>query len=225
MEVGVIYNTFLCFLTGIISLIAFLRLRKERKEKGKEYSEFLDYFILSLGVLWIAISVSFTEHLFKWLSGPLVYIHLLPAFYYLSWSFFRGKERVRQVFNGVFTLMVILALVTFFAYGFTSEGSTYWGSQYRINDLTNNIFVFGIFVPAVLLIILDVGLRIERWRKKGNGMQKELLLFDLGFLVYAASGVLDGLGLLENWIILLSRIGTMAAPLIFYLAISWDFEE
>jgi len=225
MEVGVIYNTFLCFLTGIISLITFLRLRKEREEKGKEYSEFLDYFILSLGILWIAISISFTEDLFKWLSGPLVYVHLLPAFYYLSWSFFKDQEKIKKVFNGIFTLMVILALVTFFTYGFTSEGTTYWGSQYRINDLTNNIFVFGIFIPAVLLIILDVGLRIERWRKKGKGIQKELLLFDFGFLVYAAAGVLDGLGLLEDWIILLSRIGTMAAPLIFYLAISWDFEE
>ncbi len=226
MSTGVIYNTFLCFITFILSIMAFYKVRKtRRKGGGKEYSEFLDYFLLLLGILWGFVTITFNVFIFKWFTGPLIYIHLLPAFYYFGWSFFSKKKRIHILFNTFFTLMVFLTVLTFFIYGFVPEGMGYWGGQYKINNLTNNIFMYWVFIPAFVCIIIDFFRRFKNWNRTKSPSERELLGFDFGFLIYGLAGILDSLGVLHDWFILLSRIGTMMAPMIFYLSATWELED
>ena len=91
----------------------------ERKEMVKKYSQGLDYFSLLLGLLWIFVGLrnlfawlnlpDLDVFVFRWFSGPLTYLHLIPLFYYFGWSFFRNTK-VRLLFNWISTLLVLLVV-------------------------------------------------------------------------------------------------------------------
>lgn len=232
---GMVYNIFVCFITGFTALIVFGFLRKLRKNKNREFSIFIDYFSLLFGIVWILTGLGvllvwlgrpdLDALVFKWFSGPLVYVHLLPAFYYFSWSFFGTKRNIRAFFNVFFTIVALSAILSFWIYGFTASEVTYWGTTLVPNNITNNIFTFGMFIPIVIFIFIELGRRFKRWGESGSSTERQLFGFNIGFLIYAITGFFDALASAQGWIMLLSRIGSMLPPLVFYLSVTWGRED
>lgn len=232
MSIGVLYNTFVCFISGFFSLLVFARLRALRKEKEKEYSKGLDYFPLLLGLLWFFVGLrtffvwlnvlEIDDFIFRWFTGPLTYIHLIPLFYYFGWSFFSQRKTYRLVFEWAFSILVFLTLFGFFKFGFTQGEVGYAGTDPTPNDFSNNIFTYGIFFPIFICIIIEFVRRFRKWRKTKDKTERQLFGFSTGFLVYALMGIFDALGIAQGWFILLVRIGIMIAPLIFYLSATWE---
>jgi len=234
MYLGILYNIFICTVIGVTGLICFFQIQKLRKERKADYSNGLDYFILSVGIMWFLIDirnifnwigrVDLNVFVFQWFSGPLVYVHLLPAFYFFGWDFFKDIKK-RFLFNIFFTAIVLSAVFTFFKYGFVVGEVTYWGSNHKPNEITNNIFVYGIFVPALLFILVNLGRHLKTWKKERTTIQRQLLGFTIGFLIYALAGIIDALGIVKDWVMLLSRIGIMFAVLFFYLSATFDIVD
>jgi len=232
MSIGVLYNTFVCFITGFFSLMVFSRLKEIRREKEKQYSEGLDYFALLLGLLWLFVGVrtffvflgrlDIDNLIFAWISGPLTYLHLLPLFFYFGWSFFPEKGTIRKLFVSLFSCIALAAVVTLFLYGFSEGTITYAGTDQTPNDLSNDIFTFGIFFPLFIFIISEFIRRFKKWRETKDATQRQLWGFSLGLLVYSAIGIFDALGIIQGWLVLLVRIGIMVAPLTFYLSATWE---
>ncbi|MBD3207996.1 MAG: hypothetical protein GF370_00895 [Candidatus Nealsonbacteria bacterium] len=235
MATGMLYNIFVCFITGLTGIVVFNLLRRTRKEKNKTYSEGIDYFCLLFGLVWIltGLGVLFVwlghpeldVFVFKWFTSPLIYIHLLPVFYYFTWSLFRKKQKLRLFLNIVFTLIAVLTILSFWKYGFSRSEITYWGSTLVPNELTNNLFTFAIFIPALLFIIIELIRRFKRWKETGNSTERQLFGFNLGFLIYAITGFFDALASAQGWLMLLARIGSMLPPLIFYLFATLEDEK
>ncbi len=229
---GALYNIFVCFVIGFTSIVVFFNLRNARKEKNVKYSANLDYFSLSLGVLWLLIGLRklFTlvglnylnVFLFQWVSGPFNYIHLLPAFYYLGWSFFENRKKIHFLFNVFFTLMILLAVFAFLKYGFVEGEVGYWGSHHDPNEIANKLFIFTVFIPAFICIILNIIQTLKKWKETGDATKRQLFGFSIGFLIYAITGIIDSLGVFKGWLILLVRIGMMLAPITFYLFATWE---
>lgn len=234
MYVGMLYNTFVCLVSGITSLVVFLLLRKTRKKKKREYSEGLDYFVLLLGLLWVFVGLriffawldkpDLDLFVFRWFSGPLTYLHLIPLFYYFGWSLFKNKK-IRLLSNIFFTSVALLTVFTFFKYGLMPGEVTYWGTDPIPNPLTNKLFVYGLFLPTFLFIIIDFIRRLRAWRRTGDPTERQLFGFTFGLSIYALIGVFDALAAVQDWRLLLFRIGIMVAPLIFYLSATWETEE
>lgn len=223
---GALYSTFICLIVGVASIGIFFFLQNKRKKEEVRYSSALDYFSLLLGALWLFIGIGTlfswlgspqTHTLFyRWIIGPLTYIHILPAFYYLSWSFLKEKKTYRVLFNTAFTIIALVAIWTHFKIGFAPVGVTYWGTKHKINPTTQKIFTFGLFVPGFLFILADFFRRFKNWRKDSNERTKQLLGFSLGFLAYSIAGFFESIVFVHGWLILLGRIGIMVGPLIFY---------
>ena len=234
MSTGVLYNVFLCFILGLTGIIVFWFLRKARRDQKSEYSAGLDYFSLLFGLMWISTGLGvfwagngqlgLEEISFKWFLGPMVYLHMLPALYYFSWSLFK-KKKWRYLFSVVMTCIVFLTTATLFLYGFNRSEITYWGSTSIPNQITNNLFTFGVFVPALACILTDFTKRLKAWRRTGDPVQRQLFGFSLGFLIYAVAGFFDALAFAQGWLMLLSRIGEMLTPLIFYFFATLTKEE
>jgi len=234
MNVGILYNTFVCLVIGIASLVVFFLLQEARKKRVKQYSQGLDYFSLLLGFLWIFVGLrnffawlnlmTLDMFVFRWFSGPLTYLHLIPLFYYFGWSFFKNKK-VRFLFNTLSTAMVLIVVLTFFIYGFSFGKMTSWGTDPEPNSLTNKLFIFCLFLPVFLLMIIEFIRRLRNWKRTRDPMEKQLFGFNLGLLIYAIMGIFDALGIIEGWLVLLVRIGVMFAPLTFYFFASLGSEE
>ncbi|MBD3208074.1 MAG: hypothetical protein GF370_01290 [Candidatus Nealsonbacteria bacterium] len=232
MNIGILYNIFVCLTCGIASISVFVTIQRKRKEEDVTYSSGLDYFLLMFGLLWFMIGLrsffiwinklEWNLLMFKWVSGPLVYIHLLPGFVYFGWSFFPEKDRIRKLFIGFFAIVCLTAVFAFFQYGFIEGNLTYWGAKHKPNDVANKIFIFGIFLPAFSLILADLVRRYRAWRKNRGTNERRLLGFSFGFLIYAIMGVFDALGRAGGWLMVLSRMGITTAPLIFYFFTTWE---
>ncbi len=230
-KIGVLYNVLVCLITSITSLTVFFLLKKRRKEKETEYSQGIDYFCLSLGLLWLFVSLraffvwfghlNLDVQIFQWLSGPLTYLHLLPTFHYIGWIFFK-KKKPRLIFIGAFYVMTALTLFAFFSGENIVGDVTYWGRDIEPSALANKMFSYGVFVPAFLCVLVDFFRRVGAWRKDNVLREKQLFGFSLGLLIYCLTGVFDATGLAQGWVMLLLRIGTMFVPLIFYLSAIWE---
>ncbi len=228
---GILYNAFVCGVAGFTGLVVFQILYKIRKEKKVKYSRGLDCFTLLLGLIWIFVGIRnlFTYlnlstveiFIYKWLIGPLTYLHLIPAFYYIGWSFFKNKK-MRFFFNGFFTFMALLAVFAHFKYGFSKPETTYWGNNIVPNELSRKLLTYTLFMPAFICIIIEFVRRFKKWREVKGVIERQLFGFILGFLIYAITGVVDALGAVVGWLMLLARIGTMLVPLTFYLFVSWE---
>jgi len=235
MSVGILYHAFVCFVSGITGLIVFRLLRKIREERRIKYSEGVDYFSLMLGLLWVSVgirilflwlgNIEFEILTYKLLAGPLGYLHLIPGFFYLGWSFFKDNKRIRFLFNSFFTIVALTAVFTLLRYGFSRPEPTYWGNNMVPNSLSNKIFVFGVFIPLFPCLIIDFIRRLSRWKKTNDIAERQLFLFTLGLLLYSIIGVFDVMGAAQNWTVLLTRSGMMIIPLIFYLAAVFETED
>ncbi len=227
-NVGILYNAFVCFVIGVTSTGVFYLIFRKRREKELSYSRGLDYFCLSLGLIWILIGVRalFTWFgletanifIYKWFIGPLTYLHLIPAFFYLSWSFF-GNDRIKNIlFKGFFIGVALTAIYAFYRYGFSPTELTYWGNNIVPNKTANNIFNIGIFLPGLAFILAEIARRYRSFRKTGISLEKQLLGFGIGFLIYAVVGIFEALIFTQGWKILLVRTLMMLAPITFYFS-------
>ena len=230
-----IYNIFVCFVIGFISLVVFLFLLTAKKKNNKEPIKFISCFCLLFSLVWIStgLGVLFVlldrpdldAFVFKWFSGPLIYLHLLPVFYYFGWSFFKDKNKIRFLFNGIFTFIVLITVVTFFIYKFTASEITYWGSTLVPNKLTNDIFTYAIFVPTFIFIVAELVRRFRNWKKTGDDNERQLLGFNLGLFIYALTGFFDAISSAQGWLMMLARIGSILPSTVFYLSATWGSEE
>lgn len=235
MNTGSLYNAFVGFVIGGVGATTFLLLRRLRRKKEIRYSQFLDFFLLSLGATWFFIGfrnfivwrglLELNRFLFNWITGPLTYIHLIPGLYYFSWSFFREKRIIRLLFNSLFTCLAAATVFTFYKYGFEMGEMTYWGINPVPNEATNNLLSCGIFVPSFFCIIIEIIRRYKRWKRTGKDSEKQLFGFSIGFLIYALTGIFDAVGGSQGWLTLLVRTGIMTAPLIFYLSATLELRR
>lgn len=234
MYTGMLYNTIVCFIIGLANLIAFWLLRGIRKKQKVKYSEGIDYFVLLLGTLWILVGIriffAYLERpdldmfMWNWFTGPMTYLHLIPLFIYFGWSFF-GNSKVRILFGGFFTLVILFTVFTLFRYGSTPGEVTFFGTKPVANDLTHKIFTFGIFFPIITCMIIDFIKRLRDWIKNKGSLEKQLFGFSSAALLYGLIAVFDGLALVKGWALFLVRIGIMVSALIFYLSASIDIEQ
>lgn len=234
MSIGILYNTFVCLVIGIAGLVVFFLLQKNRKKMEKKYSQGLDYFSLLLGLLWIFVGLrnffawlnlpDLDIFVFRWFSGPLTYLHLIPLFYYFGWSFFRNTK-IRFLFNCISTLLVLFVVFTFFNYGFSPGELTSWGTDPEPNSLTNQLFIFSLFLPVFVFMVIEFIRRLRNWRRTRDVIERQLFGFSSGFLIYAVMGIFDALGIVQGWLVLLIRIGVMFAPLTFYFFATLGSEE
>ncbi len=224
-----LYNIFVCFVAGFSGLVVFAKIINVRKEKSVPYSRGVDYFLLSFGILWILVGIRI---LFVWLGypnldramwhyivGPLTYIHILPLFYFYGFLFFK-KNQHRIAFTGVFSFFTILAVAALFIYGFELAETTHWGTKYNANDLTHKIFIYGMFVPSLLCIFVEMFRRIKIYKKEKMFDDKQLLGINSALLIYALVAVFDGLAIASGWTLLLVRIGIMVSALVIYFFIT-----
>lgn len=226
MYVGMLYNTFVCCVTGLSALVVFWQIRKIRKIKKREYNQGLDYFLLLLGLLWVLVGIriffvwlgqsDLEMFMWDWITGPLTYIHIAPIFFYFGWAFFKNKK-VRFLFEGFFISMILLTVLSLFLYGSTPGEVTPWGTKPIANIITHKIFTYAIFLPALICIIGDLFKRLRNWKRTRNPIEQQLFGFDFGFLIYALIAVFDGLAIAKGWTLLLVRIGIMISPLVIYL--------
>lgn len=225
---GIIYNSFVCFVMGFTGIMVFYLLQKKRKEESFDYHPGLDYFSLSLGMVWVMVGTRFflmwlgeyeiALNLFKWVISPLSYLHLLPIFYYFGWSFFKDQKKIHFLFNTIFTIIAVSVVVSLFVFGFVEPEKDYWGSKIRSKEITTQLFAFGIFVPGLLCILIELVRRYRKWRETNSLLEKRLFGFSMGFLVYALTGLFEIIVFQEGWQVLLVRIGIMVAPFIFYFS-------
>lgn len=231
-NIGIIYNSFVCFVIGLLGFAVFYLSRKKRKAKKINYGEGLDYFFLFLGIVWILSGIGtffnwlgrpeIGRLMFKWFLGGFIYVHLVPAFYYFGWSFFEERKTIQKIFNLVFTAVSFAAVFTLAKYGFTQPEMTYWGADVVPNKSANNIFTFGLFLPGFIAIIIELVKRYKKLREKDGLRQKQLFGFALGFFIYAIGGVFDGLGSIRAWMILLARSIIMISLIVFYFSCTLD---
>lgn len=229
---GILYNIFVCLVSGIVALNVFWLLQRKGTQK-KKYSSYLNHFSLFVGLIWLFVAVrlffvwaerpALSVFVFRWIVGPLTYIHLLPGFYYFGWSFFDNKK-IRFCFNSLFTFIAMLAVVSFFMYGFVVPETTYWGNNIIPNKISNRLFTYGLFLPAVPCILIEVIKRFKAWRITNGNEEKQLLGFSFGFLFYSLAGIFEALIFTQGWPMLLARTGIMFTPLTFYF-FSTIFEE
>ncbi len=225
-NIGILYNAFVCFITGITSTGVFYSLSRKRRGKTLPYSRGLDYFCLFLGLIWILIGIRalFTWFgleaanifIYEWFIGPLTYLHLLPAFFYFSWSFFGNEKTKGLIFKGIFIAIAAAAICAFYLYGFSPTELTYWGNNIVPNKIANTIFNIGIFLPGLIFIVSEIIRRYRNFKKTGEHLEKQLLGFALGFLIYAVVGIFEALIFTQGWKILLIRTLMMLAPITFY---------
>ena len=233
MYQGMLYTTFIDYIGGFTALIVAWQLQKIRKSKKREYLKYLSYFFFLYGILRVMAGTrilfvwygrrDIENIIWKWVTGPLTYIHILPGFYYYTFLFFKSKTRRRWI-RGIFTIIVIITISSLYIYGYSLGKITYWGSKPVINPITNYLFLFAMFIPAISYSFADFFKRIIRWRRTKEFMEKRLFGFDLGLLIYAASGAADALGIVRNWPLLLVRSGIMASALVVYLFAVWEEE-
>lgn len=225
MHIGILYNTFVCQIAGLVSLVVFFQLRKLRKAKKAFYGKGLDYFLLSFGILWILVGL---RVFFVWLSrrdlemflwnyftGPLTYLHILPLAFYFGWSFF-DKKIIRVFFEVFFSLTILLSVFTLIKYGSLAGELTFWGTKPIANQVTHKIFVYGVFLPIFFSILIEFIRRLLKWRASLNIIEKRLFGISFGLLIYALIGILDGLAIVKGVSLLLVRIGIMVSVLVIY---------
>jgi len=218
MTVGILYNIFVCSITGMVGLVVFAQLQGIRKRKGAEYSQGIDYFLLLLGILWVFVGIrlilagtgmiELELFVYKWIVGPLTYFHLLPAFYYFGSVFFKEKK-FRDLFISFFVLTTLLAVFFLFRDGFFRPQPTYWGNNIKPNKLSNIIFNVTIFLPAIPFIVFEIFRRIKEVKKRKEARQ--LLGFAFSFLVYAAAGFFEAIVFTQGPLMLLARTGIMVS--------------
>ncbi|MBD3208076.1 MAG: hypothetical protein GF370_01300 [Candidatus Nealsonbacteria bacterium] len=232
MEIGILYNIFVCFISGFTGLAVFYFLQKRRKKEKIKYSQGLDYFSLFLGLVWILAGIrnifvligrpDLNVFFSRWISEPLLYIHILPALYYFGWSFFQNNKKVGLLFDGFFTITVTAAVITCLIYGVIPGEITPWGMKNKPNPITDKIFTFGVFLPGAIIIIIEFLRRVNRLRKDKSRQEKQLFGFSLGFLIYVSTGALEVLVFSQDWLMLLARVAIMVAPLTFYWSATWE---
>ncbi|MBM3250964.1 MAG: hypothetical protein FJZ07_01900 [Candidatus Nealsonbacteria bacterium] len=234
MYTGALYNSFVTFIAGIVSLIVFFQLGRLRKKREIRYSRGVDYFLLLYGLLWIFVGIrvffdwlgllDLDMFIWDWFTGPMTYIHIVPGFFYFAWSLFKRKG-ARYLFIGSLIFGTILCLYTFFRYGSIPGELTYWGTKPVANELTQKVFILSVFLPILLAILTDFFRRLKRWLKTKNIVEKQIFGFNAAFLIYASIAIFDALALAPGWKLLLVRIGVMISALIFYLSANIETED
>ncbi len=229
MYTSMLYNIFVCLVAGFSGIVVFAKIINVRKEKSVGYGRGVDYFLLSFGILWILVA---TRIFFVWLGypdldwamwryvvGPLTYIHILPLFYFYG-SLFFNKKQYRIIFSSIFSIITLFAVAALFMHGFELAETTYWGTKYNANELTHQIFTYGMFVPALICVVTELLRRALIYRKGKKFSDKQLLGINSALLIYALVAVFDGLAIASGWTLLLVRIGIMVSALIIYFFIT-----
>ena len=229
-----LYNTFICLISGFTGIIVFILLQRLRKKEKREYSEMLDYAILVFGLLWLSSAL---RTFFLWLGrpdldllvwiwfvNPLFYIHIAFFFFYASWALFRNKK-IRFILNGVFALLTLLILSISFKYKPMAGEITYWGTEPIINPLISTLLAFLIFIPILALVVIEFFRRLKIWIRTKNLIDRQLLGIHASILAYGSAGIFETFSFLQNWTLLLVRIGIMICIFSIYLFATSDTRE
>ncbi|MBD3207848.1 MAG: hypothetical protein GF370_00110 [Candidatus Nealsonbacteria bacterium] len=230
VNTGMVYNSIVCFFTSIVSLISFYSIRKKRKEQKLSFPKSIDYFLFLFGIMWFSVGLrtfmawlgylSIDMIIFRWFSGTLTYLHMIPLFHYLGWSFFKDKKLVNKLFTGLTSVAIILATIALIVGGASQGEVTYWGTDPTANETAKKIFTFGTLLPLALSVVIEFIRRTKNWVKTRNENDKQFFGFGLAFLFYFLIGVFDALGGAQGWKLLMSRGGETLVPLIIYLSIN-----
>ncbi|MBD3207842.1 MAG: hypothetical protein GF370_00080 [Candidatus Nealsonbacteria bacterium] len=230
-QVGILYSTFVCVVAGITGVIVFFLIQRERKKREIEYSQNLDYFCFLSGLTWFFVGARslFTWlnmpeveiFIYQWLIGPLTFIHLIPAFYYVAWSFFEDRK-VIIFFRTIFVLIALMGIVFLFKDGFVMPEPDYWGNSISMKETSENILIYALFIPGFLFIIIELIRRLRRWVKTKNPKERQLFGFALGLFIYAITATIDALAMALGWLMVLARTGVMFSSLTIYFFAIWD---
>lgn len=230
VNTGMVYNSIVCFFTSIASLIVFYSLKKKREEKQLSFPASLDYFLFIFGIMWFSVGLrtfmawlgylDVDMFIFLWFSGTLTYLHMIPLFNYLGWSFFKDNQTINKLFTGITSVLIILATVALITGGASQGKVTYWGTDPTANETARKIFTFGTLIPLALSVITEFIRRTKKWIKTRNELNKQFFGFSLAFLIYFLIGIFDALGGAQGWKLLISRGGETIVPLIIYLSVN-----
>jgi hypothetical protein len=234
MYIGMLYNIFICLISGLGGIIVFILLQRLRRKEKREYSEMLDYTVLAFGLLWLfsALRTSFLWFgrpdldlfIWTWFVNPMMYAHFALFFFYNSWALFKNKK-IRLVFNGIFVLIVLASLSTFLKYKPLPGKITYWGTEPIISTLTNIFHIYLIFLPIFILILIGFLKQLRIWIKTKNPIHAQLLGIHGSIIAYGSIAAFDALSFLQSWILILIRIGIMVCVFSIYLFATSDTRQ
>jgi len=234
MYIGMLYSAFVSFIAGSSGIIVFFLLQRSRRKEKREYSQMLDYAILAFGLLWILSGLRILFLWFGrpdlnlfitiWFTIPMMYIHIALAFFYSSWALFKNKK-IRLVFNGFFIFVVLVALFVLFKYKPIAGEISYWGTKSIASSLSHSLYIYGMFLPTFILLVIEFFRRLKIWRKTKNLVDRQLLGIHGSIIVYALIAVFEGLSLSKNWTLLLTKIGIMICIFSVYLFATSDTKE
>lgn len=234
MYIGMLYNVFICLVSGFSGIIVFILLQRLRKKEKREYSKMLDYTILAFGFLWISSGLRILFLWFgrpdlnlfiaTWFTIPMMYIHIALAFFYSTWALFKNKK-IRLVFNGFFIFIVLVALFVLFKYKPVGGEISYWGTKSITSSLSDSLYIYGMFPLTFILLVIGFFRRLKIWRKTKNLVDRQLLGIHGSIIAYGSIAVFEGLSLLKNWTLLLVRIGIMICIFSVYLFATSDTKE
>jgi hypothetical protein len=234
MYIGILYNVFICLISGLGGIIVFILLQRLRRKEKREYSEMLDYTILAFGWLWLfsALRTSFLWigrpdldlFIATWFTIPIIYIHIALAFFYSTWALFKNKK-IRVVFNGFFILVVLVALFVLFKYKPVAGEISYWGTKSVTSSLSDGLYIYGMFLPTFILLVIGFFRRLRIWRKTKSLIDRQLLGIHGSIIAYGLIAVFEGLSLLKNWTLLLVKIGIMICIFSVYLFATSDTRQ
>jgi hypothetical protein len=234
MYIGILYNSFICLISGFTGIIVFILLQRLRRKEKREYSQMLDYAVLAFGLLWLFSGLrnfllwlnrpDLDLFIWTWFVNPLLYIHIAIFFFYTSWVLFRNKK-IRFILNGIITFTILVTLFTFLKYKHTAGEITYWGTEPIINTLTNTLYIYTIFLPVFILVLIGFLKQLRIWTKTKNPVDKQLLGIHASISAYGFIAVLDSLSFLQSWTLILVRIGIMMCIFSLYLFATSDTRE
>ncbi len=230
MHTGVLFNVLVCFISGLIGFLIYRKIQQLRNRNKISFNKGLDYFLLFFGILWFFAGLRsllfwlgydfMAEFVWQWIVGPLTYIHAVPIFYFYGSIFFKNSNKLYLAFVGFFTLMTIITVLSFFVYGFNPVETSYWGSKYNANSITDSLFSYGIFLPAFLCLLYESIKRINIHKKSNDFYDKQLIGINLGIFIYMTIAIFDGLALAKDWLLLFVRIIIMVSALTIYFFVT-----
>lgn len=222
MQTGLLLNSLICLLIFGSSLWLAKTICNQNKKTLIEY--LLSLFWITVGFTWFFVGVGLIIYkrgyveqdmlLNQFIIQALIFIQLSLGVSYAIYRFWQRKE----IALGALTICLLLSGVGYYFLiqpgGFSFGSETYFSVEYKINDISWNIFQ-AIFIFGLLFLLYDL---IKTFIKKlrGDEYQIKYLLITSSIIIYSLVGYFDNLGFNANWTMVFFRSFIILSILIAY---------
>lgn len=148
------------------------------------------------------------------LTGP-------PLFFYIGLQLFKNKKIAAALAMASFAGGVAATYYLLQPHGLRYAAITYFSADVVLNP--TSLYIFGLqVVLAVVLLAVNVGKKIRRWRKAKEPAALYAALYSLTLLLYVGLAGLDNAKFINDWPLIFFRLVYSAIFLFTYLVIVSD---